>query len=87
MALRDMGDQKGFETSLREADHAFHTIQSGAELYLSNAYNGVGSVTLLQGRFEEALRWIDKALELVPDHPYALHDHEEALRFLKGGPH
>jgi tetratricopeptide (TPR) repeat protein len=87
MALRDIGDQKGFETSLGEADRAFHTIQSEAELYLSNAYNGVGSVTLLHGRFEEALRWIDKALELVPDHPYALHDREEALRFLKGGPH
>jgi tetratricopeptide (TPR) repeat protein len=87
MALRDVGDQKGFESSLGEADRAFHTIQSEAELYLSNAYTGVGSVTLLHGRFEEALRWIDKALELLPDHPYALHDREEALRLLRGAPH
>lgn len=87
MALRDLGDQKGFESFLREADRAFHTIQSEAELYLSNAYNGVGSVTLLDGKFEEALRWIDKALDLVPDHPYALHDREETLRFLKDGRH
>lgn len=87
MALLDLGDQKGFESFLREADRAFHTIQSEAELYLSNAYNGVGSVTLLDGKYEEALRWIDKALDLVPDHPYALHDREEALRFLKGSRH
>jgi tetratricopeptide (TPR) repeat protein len=87
MALRDLGDQKGFENRLQEADRAFHTIQAEAEVYLSNAYNGVGSVELLHGQFEQALRWIDKALELVPDHPYALHDREEALRYLKREPH
>jgi tetratricopeptide (TPR) repeat protein len=84
MSLRDLGDQEGFESSLQEADRTFQTIRAEAELYLANAYNGLGSVTLLQGKGKEALRWIDKALELVPDHLYALHDREEALRFTRG---
>lgn len=87
MSLRDLGDQKGFASSLKEADRTFQTIGAEAELYLSNAYNGLGSVALLHGRGEQALDWIDKALALVPNHPYALHDRQEALRFLKGGGH
>jgi tetratricopeptide (TPR) repeat protein len=90
MSLRDLGDAKGFESSLQEADRTFRTIRSEAELYLSNAYNGLGSVTLLLADFQrsarkgkEALQWIDKALELIPDHRYALHDRQETLRFLK----
>ena len=86
MALRDVGDQKGFESFLQEADRTFRTIQAEAELYLSNAYNGLGSVTLLRGQFKLALDWIDKALKLVPDHPYALRDREEALRYLNRTP-
>ena len=82
MSLRDLGDQEGFEKSLQDADQVFRTIQSEAELYLANAYNGLGSVTMLQGQGKESLRWIDKALELVPDHPYALHDRQEVLRYL-----
>jgi tetratricopeptide (TPR) repeat protein len=90
MSLRDLGDREGFLSSLEEADRAFRTIKAEAELFLSNAYNGLGSVTLLgaadnrsarQGR--QALRWIDQALKLVPGHSYAQHDREEALRFVK----
>jgi hypothetical protein len=90
MSLRDIGDPAGFAASLREADRTFRTIQSEAELYLANAYNGLGSVTLLQAGAQrsaalgtEALQWIDKALQLVPDHPFALNDREETLRFLQ----
>jgi tetratricopeptide (TPR) repeat protein len=85
MSLRDLGDRPGSERALQEAERTFQTIQSEAELYLANAYTGVGGVRMLQGQTKEGLRWIDKALELVPDHPYALHDREEALRFLKAG--
>jgi TIR domain len=91
MSLRDLGDAAGFERSLAEADRAFQTIRAEAELYLSNAYNGLGSVTLLQAAAQhskrqgkQALQWIDKALALVPNHPYALHDRQETLRFLGG---
>jgi hypothetical protein len=78
MSLRDLGDAAGFQRSLAEADRAFQTIRTETELYLSNAYNGIGSVTLLQAAAQhsrrqgkQALEWIDKALALVPNHPYA----------------
>jgi tetratricopeptide (TPR) repeat protein len=93
MSLRDLGDAAGFDRSLAEADRVFQTIRAEAELYLSNAYNGLGSVTLLQAdaqhskrQGKQALQWIDKALALVPNHPYALHDRQETLRFLGGRP-
>ena len=83
MSLRDLGNQKGFEDSLREADRTFQTIRGEAELYLANAYTGLGGVTALKGEIKAGLNWIDKALELVPNHPYAQHDREELRRFLK----
>jgi tetratricopeptide (TPR) repeat protein len=83
MSARDLGDPQTFERILQESERTFQTIQAEAELYLANAYNGLGSVTLLKGQGKQALSWIDKALELVPDHPYALHDRQEALRYLK----
>ena len=83
MSCRDLGDQAGFDSTLQEADRAFQTIQSQAELYLANAYTGLGSVTLLRGQARDGLSWIEKALQLVPDHPYALHDREEALKYLR----
>ena len=35
----------------------------------------------------DANRWNDKALELAPNHTYALRDREEALRYLKSAGH
>jgi len=54
---------------------------------LANAYTGLGSVTLLKGQGKDALRRIDKALELVPKHLYALHDRQEVLRYLTSSGH
>jgi hypothetical protein len=83
MSARDLRDQQTFERMLQESERTFQTIKAEAELYLSNAYNGLGSVTLLKGQGQQALGWIDKALELVPDHPYALPDRQEAVCYLK----
>jgi tetratricopeptide (TPR) repeat protein len=83
MSSRDVGDMAGFTRLLQESQRAFQTIKTEAELFLANAYNGLGSVTLLNGQGQPALEWIDKALALVPDHPYALHDRQEVLRFLQ----
>jgi tetratricopeptide (TPR) repeat protein len=82
MSARDLNDETTFQRLLQESERTFQTIKAEAELYLSNAYNGLGSVTLLKGQGQQALSWIDKALELVPDHPYAVHDRQEALRYL-----
>jgi tetratricopeptide (TPR) repeat protein len=87
MSLRDLGNQKGFEGALREADRAFQTIREEAEMYSANAYTGLSAVTALQGQSRQALRWINKALELVPNHPYALQDRKELLRSLKASRH
>ena len=87
MSARDLGDQRTFESLLQESERAFQTIKEEAELYLSNAYNGLGSVTLLKGKGKQALRWVDKALELVPDHPYAQHDRLEVLKYLEDSNH
>lgn len=86
MSSRDVGDTAGFTRLLEESQRAFQTIRTEAELFLANAYNGLGSVTMLNGQSQQALEWIDKALTLVPDHPYALHDREEVLRFMKPRP-
>ena len=84
MSERDLGNKAGFESLLHEAARVFQTIQGEAELYLANAYTGLGGVNWLQGRDKDALGWIDKALELVPSHPFALHDRAELLRYMKG---
>jgi len=86
MSSRDVGDTAGFTRLLQESQRAFQTIRTEAELFLANAYNGLGSVTMLNGQGQQALEWIDRALVLVPDHPYALHDREEVLRFMKPQP-
>lgn len=56
MSLRDLGDAAGFDRSLAAADRVFQTIRAEAELYLSNAYNGFGSVTLLQAAAQRSKR-------------------------------
>jgi tetratricopeptide (TPR) repeat protein len=86
MSSRDVGDAAGFTRLLQESQRAFQTIKTEAELFLANAYNGLGSVTVLNGQGQQALEWIDKALALVPDHPYALHDRQEVQRFLQARP-
>ena len=80
MSLRDLGNTRGFQSSLKEADRTFQTIRDEAEVYLANAYNGLGSVTMLDGKAKDAVRWIDKSLKLVPDNPFAQHDRQQALR-------
>lgn len=48
----------------------------------AGAWNGMGSVALLRGQPKPALRYIDKALSLVPRYPAALHDRELVLAAL-----
>jgi len=47
------------------------------------AWNGLGSVALLQGDPARALTYIDRALEILPDYPEAKHDRAIAVQMLK----
>lgn len=81
MALRDSGDTSGFEAKLGLAAKAFETIRHEAELHLANAYTGAAAITMLRGEGPPSLDLINRALTLVPTHPYALHDREEIRRY------
>jgi len=81
MALRDSGDTSGFEAKLGLAAKAFETIRHEAELHLANAYTGAAAITMLRGVGPPSLDLINRALTLVPKHPYALHDREEIRRY------
>ena len=83
MALRDMGDSVGFKTSLDKAERVFNTMQEESKMHLASACNGIGSVELLRQHFKEAVQWIDRALELMPNYEAALHDREIASAYLK----
>jgi len=81
MALRDSGDNPGFEANLTLGAQAFETIRCEAELHLANAYTGAAAIPMLRGEGPAALDLINRALSLAPSHPYALHDRQEIRRF------
>jgi hypothetical protein len=83
MALRDSGDAVGFEAHLQLAAKCFAIVQREAELHLANAYTGSASVPMLRGDGPDALRLINGALTLAPDHLYAKYDREQIRRFFK----
>jgi TIR domain len=80
MALRNSGDAPGFEANLVLAAEVFDTIRHEAELHLANAYTGAAAIPMLRGEGSPALDLIKRALTLVPNHPWALHDREEIRR-------
>lgn len=86
MALRDIGDSDGFIRSLDKAERVFNTMQDESKMHLASAFNGIGSVELLRQHFKEAVQWIDRALELMPNYGAALRDRETALAYLKNKP-
>lgn len=82
MAQRDSGDDEEFHRELETARRLFDVILREAEANLAGAYNGIGSVTLLQGQLDESLRSIDKALALVPEYGAAQHDRGLVLQLM-----
>jgi len=48
----------------------------------TNAWNGLGSVFMLSGHLQEALMYIQKAVALAPDNPYAQRDLEMVKRMI-----
>lgn len=86
IALREQGDLKGAAAAVSRADRVFQVMRVELESQAASAYNGIGSAAMLQGRYADALAWIDRALALVPDYAEALHDRELALRLLASQP-
>ncbi|MEK6300488.1 MAG: toll/interleukin-1 receptor domain-containing protein [Acidobacteriota bacterium] len=83
MAQRDVGNSDGFKKSLDNSDRVFKTMLDESKMHLASAYNGMGSVELLREHFSEAVGWIDRALELIPNYEAALHDRQTAVQYLK----
>lgn len=81
MALRNLDRYEEFEKALNEAERVFDTMirERPADV---GAWNGKGSVEALRGNFKEALRFIDRALEIDPNYEAAKQDREEILRRL-----
>jgi tetratricopeptide (TPR) repeat protein len=52
----------------------------------AGAWNGMGSVCMVRGQLKAALRYVDKALQRVPDYPAALHDKAALLSLLARSP-
>jgi tetratricopeptide (TPR) repeat protein len=83
MAQRDVGNSDGFRSSLDKSEQVFKTMVDESKMHLASAYNGMGSVELLREDFDEAVGWIDRALELIPDYGAALHDRRIAVTYRK----
>jgi hypothetical protein len=84
MALRDeLGTRaRRVDEALNRSEAVFRSIQTEAAERLAEALNGRGSVAAVRGDLPEALTWIDKALDLVPDYPAALSDRARVVAAL-----
>jgi tetratricopeptide (TPR) repeat protein len=82
LALGERGNSVESAAAVARADRVFQVMRGELEAHVAGAYNGIGSVAIMQGRFNDALQWIDKALELIPNYPDALHDREIVLQQL-----
>ena len=49
----------------------------------ASAWNGLGSVEAVRGNYEQALGYVDRALEITPDYPAALADRQQILKTLR----
>ena len=83
MALIRLRRPEEAKEALIQADRVFFTIRREGEWRMASAFNGTGSVRLVDGQYKEALKYIDRALEFVPEYWAALEDRKTALRYLK----
>jgi hypothetical protein len=83
MALIRLKRQKEAKEAIIRADRVFFTICREGEWRMAGAFNGMGSVRLVGGQYKQALTYINRALEFVPDYGAALEDRKTALECLK----
>jgi tetratricopeptide (TPR) repeat protein len=82
MALAQLGRHAEAEEALGQADLVFRT-RWAENPQDAGAWNGSGSVEALRGHYEQALTYIDKALEIDPDYEEAKQDRQRVLGRLK----
>ena len=82
MALIRLGRYDEAELALNEGGHIFRTMISEWPEDAS-AWNGLGSVEAVRGNYEQALGYVDRALEITPDYPDALADRQQILKTLR----
>lgn len=82
MALLRLGRKDEAETALNQGDAVFRTMLDETPDDPS-AWNGLGSIEAVRGNFEQALEYIDRALEIAPDYPDALRDKKQVLARIK----
>jgi tetratricopeptide (TPR) repeat protein len=79
MALIRLKRRKEAGEALAKADRVFAAIRQEGEWRMAGAFNGAGSVSAVSGRYEQALAYIDRALELAPEYGAALEDRKTVL--------
>lgn len=82
MALRDLGRTKQFHEALNQAERVFDAMIRERPND-DAAWNGKGNVEGLRGNYAEAVRLIDRALEIAPDNSIWQSDRATMLARLK----
>ncbi len=82
LVMRNRGKTEEFHRYLKKAQLMFETIRE-QKPNDAGAWNGLGSVALLQNEPERALVYIDRALKLNPNYEAALHDRKLAVRMIE----
>jgi tetratricopeptide (TPR) repeat protein len=81
MALMRLGRYDEAEAALDQGELIFRTMIDERPRD-PGAWNGLGSVTAVSGNYEEALGYIDRALEIMPGYSAAIRDREQILRIM-----
>jgi hypothetical protein len=84
MALQSLGRTTEFGELLGDAERIFRAMRSENPRD-ADAWNGSGSVEALRGNYNTALEYIDKCLEIDPDHEAARHDKKLILERIGKG--
>jgi len=82
MVMQQLGRPVEFEESLENSEKAFKGILEKNQTD-AGAWNGLGSIALLRNRPQQALEYIEKALEINPNYTAAQHDRALAKRMLE----